>query len=112
MVNSTSLIVNVFIAKYTGSYGYPSSEQAEIYCNCYRTSIGAALTLLILMHILLFTSASTYSDNMHQSSAIFEPMETQRGIMVRQSLLHPSSDALPASQVVADEYINPEGSIF
>lgn len=99
----------VFVAKYTGSFGYPSEEQARLYCSCYRISIAAALTLVILMHLLLFSSASTYTDNMHRSSAIFEPLEPQRGLLVRQSLLHQSADPLAAvPQAVAEGYIHPK----
>jgi hypothetical protein len=104
-----SLTSLLLIAKYTGSYGYPSDDQARLYCSCYRISIAAALTLIVLMHMLLFSSASTYSDNMHRSSAIFEPLEPQRGLVVRQSLLHQSSDpSSPLPQSVAEGYIHPK----
>ena len=97
------------LAKYTGSYGYPSEEQARLYCACYRISIAAALALIILMHLLLISSASTYADNMHRSSAIFEPLEPQRGLLVRQSLLHQSVDpSAAAPQSVAEGYIHPK----
>lgn len=47
------------------------------------------------MHVLLFSAAATYSDNQHRSSAIFEPLESQRNIIVRQSNLQkPTTDSI------------------
>jgi hypothetical protein len=77
-------------------------------------SIAASLTLVVLMHLLVLSSAFTYGDNMHRSSAIFEPLESQRGIIVRQSLLHQSPDGLAQpTQIVTEGYIHPtESEVF
>jgi hypothetical protein len=77
-------------------------------------SIAASLSLVVLMHLLALFSAFTYGDNMHRSSAIFEPLESQRGIIVRQSLLHKSPEGLAQpTQTAAEGYIHPtESGVF
>mmetsp|Transcript_26226 Transcript_26226/g.49214 ORF Transcript_26226/g.49214 Transcript_26226/m.49214 type:complete len:506 (+) Transcript_26226:71-1588(+) len=58
-------------------FGYPSSDQAEIYCQSFKWSLGAATGVLIVMHAMIFLAARTYADNMHRASAIFEPLDPQ-----------------------------------
>ena len=99
------LLLNI-LERYSVAYGYPSSSQAEIYCSCYRISLAASLSLVVLMHILLFTSAATYSDNQHRSSAIFEPLESQRNILIRQS----NSQKLP--EPISEFHNSKDGDTF
>lgn len=56
-------------------FGYPSSADAETYCQSFKWSLAAATGVLIAMHLMIFLAARTYSDNMHRASAIFEPLE-------------------------------------
>ena len=56
-------------------FGYPSSDDAEVYCQSFKWSLAAATGILIAMHAMIIVAGRTYGENMHRASAIFEPLE-------------------------------------
>lgn len=56
-------------------FGYPSSSDAETYCQSFKWSLAGATGVFIAMHFMIIVAARTYSENMHRSSAIFEPLD-------------------------------------
>ena len=57
------------------AFGYPSSSDAETYCQSFKWSLAGATGILIAMHCMIIVAGRTYGENMHRASAIFEPLD-------------------------------------
>ena len=76
----------------SGAFGYPSENQAKVYCNSFRSSLVANFALLIAMHCV--TAACYYTlksnddrDSMHHPALDFsEEQVNNANAVVRSSI--------------------------
>mmetsp|Transcript_10668 Transcript_10668/g.16164 ORF Transcript_10668/g.16164 Transcript_10668/m.16164 type:complete len:520 (+) Transcript_10668:82-1641(+) len=78
----------------TGTFGYPTENQAEAYCTSFRVSLASATGLIVCMHIMMVLAGSTYNDNQHRASAIFEPLDPVGTTVIRNSLVQSKHEDL------------------
>ena len=63
------LIMYVYIGGAVSAvFGYPTHDQAELYCKSFRTVVGGQLGLWIVMHLIVFASVYAYSGNAERES--------------------------------------------
>lgn len=53
-------------------FGYPSRDQANTYCNSFRTAFAGTAGMWITMHIIAVASFMTFKKNLDRESGIFD----------------------------------------
>lgn len=68
-------VTTSYIASVIGSFGYPNSDQAKIYCTSFRIALVGTTGLIVCMHAIYALCYRTYTNNQHAESSIFEPLD-------------------------------------
>lgn len=63
----------------TAFFGYPSTAEAQDYCNSFRLSLVGGLGLFASMHFVAVSCYIAFTGNSHRKSGHFEPLEPGAG---------------------------------